>query len=238
MNNNGNNSLSKSIKNIKDCSNIKQIIFKERDYNDLKEKDEEGKEKQNKSSKKKRKKKKKILKQIESKKLELKKENIFNSNEIKPKNIYRVFLLYKLKKKYDAKINTYNIKKVNELIFNIPSHFTALFKEYLLKEEEAEFLKRIYWKNEIWKKLKNIFYFYDKYSKIFPNYIVIPEGHYFYKNILKKQKMIDKLQKIKEEEMKNKQILLEGSFNTVFSNGAIDSIYNNKDSFTLTSLLS
>ena len=238
MNNNENDSLLKSIKNIKECSNIKQIIFKEIDYNDLKEKTEEGKKKQNKSSKKKRKKKKKILKQIESKKIELIKENIFNSNEIKPKNIYRVFLLYKLKKKYDAKINTYNIKKVNELIFNVPSHFTALFKEYLLKEEEAEFLKRIYWKNEIWKKLKNIFYFYDKYSKIFPNYIVIPEGHHFYKNILKKQKMIDKLQKIKEEEMKNKQILLEGSFNTVFSNGAIDSIYNNKDSFALTSLLS
>ena len=53
--------------------------------------------------------------------------------------------------------------------------------------------------------------------------------------------MIDKLQKIKEEEMKNKQILLEGSFNTIFSNGAIDSIYNNKDSFnsyTLNSIIS
>ena len=44
--------------------------------------------------------------------------------------------------------------------------------------------------------------------------------------------MIDKLQKIKEEEMKNKQILLDRSFDTIFSNGAIDSIYNyNKDSF-------
>lgn len=42
--------------------------------------------------------------------------------------------------------------------------------------------------------------------------------------------MIDKLQKLKEEEIKNKKILSEGSFDTIFSNGVIDSIYN-KDSF-------
>ena len=153
------------------------------------------------------------------------------------KNSYRLFLICKLRKKYDAKANIYEIKKINEIIFNIPSHFTALFKEYLLKEEEAEFLKRVYHKNEINKKLKNIFYFYEKYSKIFPNYIVMPEGHYLYRNILKKQKMIDKLQKIIEEEIKNKEMLLEGSFNTIFSNGAIDSIYSNLDTFNLANLI-
>ena len=153
------------------------------------------------------------------------------------KNSYRLFLIYKLRKKYDAKNNIYDIKKINEIIFNIPSHFTAIFKEYLLKEEEAEFLKRVYHKNEINKKLKNIFYFYENYSKIFPNYIVMPEGHYLYRNILKKQKMIDKLQKIKEEDKKNKEMLLEGSFNTIFSNGAIDSIYSNRDSINLANLI-
>ena len=231
-------SLSKSIKNIDDYPTIKQIKLKEIIHNTSKDKSEEGRKKVNRSSKKKRKKKKKMLKQIDSQTSESIKENLFNSSKSMPNNSYRSFLLYKLRKKYDSKNSIYNIKKVNELIFNVPSHFTALFKEYLLKEEEAEFLKRIYFKNEIWKKLKNIFYFYEKYSKIFPNYIVIPEGHHLYKNILKKQKMIDKLQKMKEEEIKNKRIILEGSFNTVFSNGAIDSIYNNKDSFSLTNLLS
>lgn len=241
MNNGENVSLSKSIRDLSDDINLKKIKFRDIEYNDSKEKIDESKKKLNKSAKKKRKKKRKLLKQLESQVAETLKDNLFNSTDNKPSNPYRLFLLYKLRKKYDAKINIYDLKKVNELIFNIPSHFTAIFKEYLLKEEEAEFLKRIYFRNEINKKLKNIFYFYDKYSKIFPNYIVIPEGHHLYKNILKKQKMIDKLQKIKEEEMKNKQILLEGSFNTVFSNGAIDSIYNNKDSFnsyTLNSIIS
>ena len=158
-----------------------------------------------------------------------------NTNESLNKNTnkttYRKFLVYKLRKKYDAKIYIYNVKKVNELIFNIPSHFTATFKEYLLKEEDSEFLKRFYHKNELKKKLSTIFCFYEKYSKIFPNYTVIKEGHYMYKNILKKQKMIDKLQRLKEQEKKNKLNLLNLSNDTVFTNGAIESIYGQKDSF-------
>lgn len=197
-------------------------------YNDLNEKNEKTHRRPNKNSQKKRviknKKKKKINKVIDSSN-----DVSLNAQKDISKNPYRIFLLYKLRKKYDVKMHVYDMKKVNELIFNIPSHFTAIFKEYLLKEEEAEFLKRIYHKNELNKKLKNIFYFYEKYSKIFPNYIVIPEGHYLYRNILKKQKMIDKLQRMKEEENKNKKKLLELSFNTIFTNGAIDSIYSNNN---------
>ena len=230
---------SKQNDNYNNESSIKRIKTKSTNDNELKEKFDESRRKINKSSKKKRKKKKKLLKQLESQASEICKINLFHIDKNKPTNPYRIFLLYKLRKKYNAKLQTYDTKKVNELIFNIPSHFTAIFKEYLLKEEEAEFLKRIYHKNEIDKKLKSVFNFYEKYSKIFPNYIVIPEGQYLYRNILKKQKMIDKLQKIKEEEMKNKEMLLEGSFNTIFSNGAIDSIYNNNiDSFnTLTNII-
>lgn len=206
-------------------------------YIDSNEKNEKSHRRPNKNSQKKRvtknKKKKKINKVVDSSN-----EASLCTQKDAPKNPYRIFLLYKLRKKYDVKVHVYDMKKVNELIFNIPSHFTAIFKEYLLKEEEAEFLKRIYHKNELNKKLKNIFYFYEKYSKIFPNYIVIPEGHYLYRNILKKQKMIDKLQRMKEEENKNKKRLLDLSFNTIFTNGAIDSIYssNNVDPLNNTNL--
>ena len=64
--------------------------------------------------------------------------NIFTNNNL------RAFLYYKLKKKYDSESFTYNVKKTNELIFNIPSRLTANFKDYLLVEEDAEFLKREY----------------------------------------------------------------------------------------------
>ena len=186
-----------STQNTNSVTDIKKLNKRSITHNNSKEKNDPSRKRVSRNSKKKRpkKKKKKITsKQNESPILDITNDDSFSTPKNVPKNPYRKFLLYKLRKKYDAKAYIYDLKKVNELIFNIPSHFTATFKEYLLKEEEAEFLKRIYLKNELNKKLRNVFYFYEKYSKIFPNYIVIPEGHYLYKNILKKQKMIDKLQ--------------------------------------------
>ena len=104
------------------------------------------------------------------------------------------FMKFKLRKKYNISKDFYNKKKVNELIFNDPSTYTATFKEYLLLEDENEFLRRFYKKSELPKKLTNIFNFYTKYYKIFPNYIIIQESKYMYKNIKKKQKMIDQMQ--------------------------------------------
>jgi len=58
--------------------------------------------------------------------------------------------------------------------------------------------------------LFKIFEFYDKYSKVFPNYVVLPENKYMFKNIERKQRMIDERQKYKtekeerEKEKKNK----------------------------------
>ena len=173
-------------------------------------------------------------------KTKIKKENyckdIIKNDGIKKKD-FRTFLYYKLKKKYDSEIFTYNIKKINELIFNIPSKFTASFKDYLLIEEDAEFLKREYHKEEFKKKFKKIFFFYDKYSKTFPNYTILSEGKFMYRNILRKQKMIDELQKIKEEEEdKINSKIMDISNETIFTNNTIESIINQKDSFWINSL--
>ena len=44
-------------------------------------------------------------------------------------------------------------------------------------------------------RLPKIFAFYDKYSKVFPNYIGIPEKRFMFKNIERKQRAIDEKQK-------------------------------------------
>ena len=136
------------------------------------------------------------------------------------------FMKFKLRKKYNISKDFYNKKKVNELIFNDPSSYTAAFKEYLLLEDENEFLRRFYKKNELKKKLSSIYNFYEKYSKIFPNYIIIQESKFMYKNIQKKQKMIDNLQYIKEQEKRNKERKKNTSNDTIFTNGAINDIFN------------
>ena len=40
-----------------------------------------------------------------------------------------LFMKIKLRRKYDISVNFYNKKKINELIFNDPSLYTAKFKE-------------------------------------------------------------------------------------------------------------
>ena len=142
-----------------------------------------------------------------------------------------LFMKIKLRRKYDISLNFYNKKKINELIFNDPSLYTARFKEYLILEDENEFLRRFYKNSEIQKKLTTIYNFYAKYSKIFPNYIIIPECKYMYKNIQKKQKMIDNLQRMKRHEKKNRERLKNISIDTILTNNAINSILNQTDSF-------
>ena len=140
-----------------------------------------------------------------------------------------LFMKIKLRRKYDTTLTFYNKKKINELIFNDSSLYTAKFKEYLLLEDENEFLRRFYKYSELKKKLTSIYSFYANYSKIFPNYIIIPESKYMYKNIQKKQKMIDNLQKIKRHEKRIKERKI--SNDTIFTNGALNSILNQTDSF-------
>ena len=136
----------------------------------------------------------------------------------------------KLSNKYNCTKEFYDSKKIDELIYNDPSKYSSLFKEYLLYEEDTEFLRRYYSSSELPKKLKHILFFYDKYSKVFPNYTIMEGSKYLYKNIQKKQKMIDNLQEIKKQENINKKHVLENN-TTILNSTAINSIMNESNSF-------
>lgn len=68
---------------------------------------------------------------------------------------------------------------------------TSVFKEYLVFDEPIEFLKRTYSMKENKSKLNKLNEFHNTYFKVFPNYIWIPEKYYMYKNIERKQRVID-----------------------------------------------
>ena len=140
----------------------------------------------------------------------------------------------KLVKKYEIPKNFYIKKKINELIFNTKSHYTALFKDYLIIDDEHEFLRRFYPDKDYKKKLKKIFNYYEKYSKIFPNYLSISESKYMYKNILKKQNMIHNLHHMKKQEEQNKKENI--FYETVFNYEALNSICSQIDSFYVRNL--
>ena len=85
----------------------------------------------------------------------------------------------------------YNSKVVSDIMYNESRNIVSLFKDYLIFDDFSEYLKREYKANESVGRLPQVFEFYTKYSKVYPNYVVIPENKYMFKNIEKKQKLID-----------------------------------------------
>jgi hypothetical protein len=119
-------------------------------------------------------------------------------------------LLYK---KYSNKEFNYTYINTNYLIFNEKSRIVSIFKDYLIYDDSTEFLNNYYSKEEIKERLNKIFNFYSTYSKIFPNYIILSENLYLYRNIRRKQKMINAFNEIKKEEEENRKKLQLGLSN-------------------------
>jgi len=69
-----------------------------------------------------------------------------------------------LSKKYSSNRDFYNLKIVNDLIYNENTHIVSIFKDYLILDDINEFLKRPYNNNEIKARLPKLCSFYDKYS--------------------------------------------------------------------------
>ena len=97
------------------------------------------------------------------------------------------YLIGRLKDKYRFEPQDYDYKMINEIIYNDKSHFVALFKEYLILDDNSEFLKRFYSKQECQERVPKITSFYESYTKIFANYTAIKESKFLYENIRKKQ---------------------------------------------------
>ena len=67
----------------------------------------------------------------------------------------------------------------------------SLFKDYLILDDINEFLKRSYAAHETEVRLPKLCNFYEQYSQLFPNYVNLPESKFMFRNIQRKQKIID-----------------------------------------------
>ena len=133
--------------------------------------------------------------------------------------------------------NFYNIKTINEIICNESSHIVALFKDYLIYGDYSEFLQGSYSLGESRDILPKIYEYYESCSVIFPNYIILPESKYIYKNIQRKQRIIDNQQEIEQEEELRKREEKNNAHkeeeSNVFDTQAVDSILNQTDTSTI-----
>ena len=131
-----------------------------------------------------------------------------NNSQSSRNTIFRVLrqIAYtKLFKKYTSGNFSFHKILANNLIFNDTCRIVARFKDYLIFDDNTEFLRRFYTGDESHPKLDRILTFYETYSKIFPNYMILKESKYLYRNIRKKQKMIDAVNEIKREEEENRK---------------------------------
>ena len=124
-----------------------------------------------------------------------------------------------------------SIKTINEIICNESTHIVAEFKDYLISGDYSEFLQKIYNLNECKECLPKIFEYYESCSVIFPNYVILPESKYIYKNIQRKQRVIDNQQDLEEKQEKIKKGLIKISEDNeaVFTSQALDSILDQTD---------
>ena len=127
-------------------------------------------------------------------------------------------------------INTkddYNIRMIEDILNNESTHLVAEFKDYLIMGDITEFLNKTYNMEEIKKYLPKIYEYYNSCSVIFPNYVVLHESKYIYKNIRKKQKVIDHQQEQdeKQEKIKKGDIKLDEN-DEFFTSKTFNSILN------------
>ena len=114
-------------------------------------------------------------------------------------------ILKKLTKKYNRGVEYYRRKVITDIIENESTHLVASFKEYLIYGDYSEFLQGYFEKKEIKKFLPLIFGYYISSTVIFPNYVILEEKKYLYKNIQKKQQIINNQQEQEELEKKKKE---------------------------------
>jgi hypothetical protein len=93
----------------------------------------------------------------------------------------------------------YNILTLNALLSNGKCRTVATFKDFLIQDDQTEFLKRSYNHFESKIRIKKLIEFYITTSVIFPNYTPLYESKYIYRNVIQKQKVIDEQQQYEEQ---------------------------------------
>ena len=111
--------------------------------------------------------------------------------------------------KYSKFEYSYSLICINNLISHEKCRIVARFKDFLIYDDNTEFINQFCKKKILPKRLKFIFNFYNSYSKIYPNYLIIPENKFLYKNIRKKQRVIDEENELKYCTPKNKRSIID-----------------------------
>ena len=167
----------------------------------------------------------------ENQKLNEKIVKLFIGNHpLLPTKAIRKIIHFNFTKKYLKNEFYYNSIIIDHIIHNDPGHIVAGFKDFLIMGDFNEFFQNYYKLKESIFLLPKIYEYYISCSVIFPNYVILPENQYIYKNIQRKQRVIDEQQdqEDKEENIK-KGLIKEEKNDDLFTSQVFDSILNQTD---------
>lgn len=112
--------------------------------------------------------------------------------------------------KYNTTIAIYNVKIINDIIYDEKKHIVCLFKNYLLWDEISDFLKRFYYTNESISRLPKITGYYEKYTLFAPIYYQLDCIKLMRKNVKKKKRYLEMVEENEdkvEQNSRDKRIL-------------------------------
>ena len=161
------------------------------------------------------------------------------TNYISINNSLKKSILLKNLKKYDSKPLSNSIMIITNLINCKPTHYLAVFKDYLIADYVEEFFRRIYFLNESIERIPKLFNYYQNYLMFFckPTFnetfcnIIIKNyadfhAEYFYKNNIEKNKDSHKIREL--EDNNNSEEFIK----TIFTKSIKNSIDNiNEDEY-------
>ena len=133
--------------------------------------------------------------------------------------------------------NKYNLLKINEILSNSKSHLVASFKDYLLYEEDSEFLRRYYNGNELHLRIKKYSNYLSNNPFIYPNYAPFEEKKYILSNILRKKIIINKNKRNKYSLNKEIRKTLFEKKNKIFNYEIYDEILGQQKSESFINML-
>ena len=119
--------------------------------------------------------------------------NILPSKNCNLINLKKYVFLNKLNC-YNCDNKKYNLKIIEEIIYNDKTNLVSKFKDYLILDDPTEFIRKYYNLNDILAKYPKITSYYncsDEYLCV-PNYSLLYERKYIYNNIKKKLKLNNK----------------------------------------------
>ena len=124
----------------------------------------------------------------------------------------------------------YNSLLIENILSNTRCHISAIFKNYLIEEDNYEYLRRFYKYDEVNIRIKKLCIYHNETSVIFPNYFPLIESKYLYESVVKKQRIIDEQQDLEDKKNNNlnkkNNNKKEDKIEKIFTSSIYDELFN------------